>query len=124
MCVGDLGALEESVLSGSAFDVIVCNPPYLDSARANEYHMEDPHEAIFADEGGLGAHRRLLESIERGGDRVLVRGGALVLEVNNRQASAVCALAQRVAPSLCFRRVDKDAFGFDRVLVFEREGAV
>jgi release factor glutamine methyltransferase len=76
------------------FHVIVSNPPYIDPAEAGDLPGDvigfEPQQALFAGERGLEIIRRLIESAPR----ALVSGGALVMEIGYRQATAVKELAQ------------------------------
>ncbi len=71
------------------FDVIVSNPPYIDE-RERDFIMPDvrdyePPEALFAENGGLGAIEKLLEE----SPRYLNPGGAFLCEIGAGQKEAV-----------------------------------
>jgi release factor glutamine methyltransferase len=71
-----------------AFDIIVCNPPYVrtnDSALAANVRDFEPHAALFAGGDGLEVIRRLVADA----GRWLTPGGHLLLEVAFDQAGAV-----------------------------------
>ncbi len=71
-----------------AFDIVVCNPPYVrtnDPALARNVRDFEPHLALFAGPDGLEVIRRLVA--EAG--RWLTPAGQLLLEVAYDQAGAV-----------------------------------
>jgi release factor glutamine methyltransferase len=99
-------------LAGS-FDVVVSNPPYIDSSESWEVDREvlehEPHEALFADEHGLGVIAKLAKEAQTW----LKPGGWLVLEIGNRQAdSARALLAAEGYECLC---ILQDLSGNDRI---------
>jgi len=63
------------------FDVIVSNPPYIDEKERNflmpDVRDYEPPEALFAENGGLGAIEKLLEE----SPRYLKTGGTLLCEI-------------------------------------------
>jgi release factor glutamine methyltransferase len=100
-----------------AIDVLVSNPPYVtvDDADLDASVREwEPAQALFAGPDGLDAYR----SIVTGTAEWLAPGGALVLEIGARQASAVVALAK--AAGLQELAVHADLAGHDRVVVARR----
>lgn len=109
-------------LAGERYRVIVANPPYVTAAEYDALdpavrHYE-PREALVSGTDGLDATRRLLA----GAAPLLAPGGALFLEINERRAEAVRALAQGHG----WRRIEihQDLFGRPRYAVaFPREDA-
>jgi release factor glutamine methyltransferase len=73
---------------------VVSNPPYVSeeewAALAPEVRDHEPKEALVPGETGLEAYRALLPAASR----LLVSGGAVVLELGWRSAGPVCALAR------------------------------
>ncbi|MCZ4091721.1 peptide chain release factor N(5)-glutamine methyltransferase [Sinorhizobium psoraleae] len=104
---------------GGRFDVIVSNPPYIQSKVVEELEPEvkfhDPAAALDGGDDGLNAYR----AIALHADRHLEADGVIGLEIGFDQKQAVTALfaAQR------FRLHDsaKDLGGNDRALVFKRD---
>jgi release factor glutamine methyltransferase len=73
------------------FDLILCNPPYVESgaALAPDVVGFEPALALFAGHDGLDAYRRLLPQL----GTLLEAGGMIALEVGIGQAGAVRQLA-------------------------------
>ncbi len=107
-------------LAGRRFDAVVSNPPYLSGA---EYAALDPAVrnwepagALESGPGGMEHTRRLLA----GAKDVLVPGGLLALEVDERRAGLTAAVAQRLGWDRV--TVKDDLFGRARY-VLARSGA-
>lgn len=90
--VGDLLA---PLRSGERYRAIVSNPPYLTEAEyaalEPAVRMHEPREALVSGADGLGATAALLA----GARPLLEPGGCLALEIDERRADTVCALARR-----------------------------
>jgi len=88
--VGDLLA----PLTGERCRAVIANPPYLTdgeyAAIDASVRLFEPREALVSGPDGLDATRALLA----GAQRVLEPGGLLALEIDERRADAVRALAQ------------------------------
>jgi release factor glutamine methyltransferase len=63
------------------FDIVVSNPPYVSRGESSRLQIEvrehEPHVALFGEEDGLAAYRKLIPSAER----VLKPGGYLIMEI-------------------------------------------
>lgn len=73
------------------FDVILCNPPYVEAGAAlnRQVHDHEPHSALFAGPEGLDDYRVLIPQL-----RALMNPhAAVILEIGAKQAEAVSALA-------------------------------
>ena len=72
------------------FDLILCNPPYVESAAdlPRDVAEWEPHEALFASGDGLSEYRRLAPQIPR----LLAPGGLACIELGAGQAEAAAAL--------------------------------
>lgn len=72
------------------FDLILCNPPYIESeaALAADVADHEPRSALFAGADGLDDYRRLIPQI--GG--LLAPGGLAAVEIGWDQADSVLAL--------------------------------
>ncbi|KAB7648886.1 release factor glutamine methyltransferase [Polymorphobacter fuscus] len=105
--LGDWGAgLDER------FDVIFCNPPYVETGAdlAPDVRDHEPASALFAGIDGLDDYRRLVPHLPR----LLADGGVAVVEIGWMQADAVLALA---AAAGLHGDVAQDLAGRDRCLV-------
>ena len=101
-----------------AVNAVAANLPYVASAEIPLLEPEvsrfEPREALDGGEDGLDLARRLLAEA---GERLLP-GGALVLEIDPRQAAAAQAAARACFPAARIR-VERDLAGRDRVLVVQ-----
>jgi len=122
---GDLGCLESQPELLQSFDILVCNPPYLDSSRAakltkafagTEY---EPPVALFADQQGYGAYELLAASLLRdlrasGPRRVMREGGRIILEIGSGMGQRV----RDIFKFLQFESALRDKHESERCLVF------
>jgi len=103
-----------SSLSGP-FDLVVSNPPYIESAAVDTLDREvrdhDPRLALDGGPDGLGAYRAILADA----GRVLRPGGHVVLELGIGQADAVTAIA--AGHGLRRKALHRDGGGVERALV-------
>lgn len=92
-----------------AFDLILCNPPYVesDAALAPDVACHEPATALFAGPDGLDDYRRLAPQV----GRLLAPGGIALFEIGAAQGQAVCALFEAVGMET---RLLKDLGGRDR----------
>ncbi len=97
------------------FDLILCNPPYVESGAMLAVEVADyePASALFAGEDGLEDYRRLMPQFAR-----LMEPGAIVaLEIGAAQAEVVSALALEAGLSArCFQ----DLAGRSRCLLLSQ----
>jgi release factor glutamine methyltransferase len=97
------------------FDLILCNPPYVESGAllASEVADYEPASALFAGEDGLEDYRRLMPQFAR-----LMEPSAIVaLEIGAAQADVVSALALEAGLNAdCFQ----DLGGRNRCLLITR----
>jgi release factor glutamine methyltransferase len=67
--------------AGGPFDIVVSNPPYVSRNESSRLQIEvrehEPHVALFGDDDGLAAYRKLIPSAEQ----VLKPGGYLIMEI-------------------------------------------
>jgi release factor glutamine methyltransferase len=82
-------ALDQPDAEQSRFDLIVSNPPYVESSAMASLQREvrefEPHTALVAGEDGLTVIRRLLSEV----GSFLKTGGFFVFEIGFNQANAV-----------------------------------
>jgi release factor glutamine methyltransferase len=94
------------------FDLILCNPPYVEADAALDPDVRDfePHTALFAGPEGLDDYRVLIPQL-----RALMSEGAVaVLEIGANQADAVAALAAAAGFNT---RLHRDLAGRARALL-------
>ncbi|ESR24079.1 peptide chain release factor N(5)-glutamine methyltransferase [Lutibaculum baratangense] len=110
---GDWGAAISARL-----DVIVTNPPYIESENvpglAAEVARFDPRRALDGGDDGLEAYRALLPQVPA----LLAPDGVFMAEIGSSQSAAVSELA--TAHGLRVDRVARDLAGRDRVVVARR----
>jgi release factor glutamine methyltransferase len=86
--VCDLG----SAFADAAFDLVMCNPPYVPAAEEENVQSEvrdyEPHIAVFGGSDGLDVYRRLVPEAAR----LLKPGGHLILEIGWLAAAQVSAM--------------------------------
>jgi release factor glutamine methyltransferase len=96
------------------FDLLVSNPPYIapheGAGLSREVRLFDPPLALFAADNGLAAYRRI--AAEAG--RILVDGGAVMVEIGATQGSSVRSILE--AGGLEETSVFQDLGGRDRVV--------
>jgi release factor glutamine methyltransferase len=111
--VGDWAA----ALSG-AFDAIVANPPYIDSASVAalppEVREHDPRRALDGGADGFAAYRRIARDLPR----LLPPGGLFAAEIGVGQADAVAAILRR--QGLSVEALVPDLAGIDRCILARR----
>ncbi|CAO3562999.1 unnamed protein product [Mortierella alpina] len=124
-CWADLANLRESSALLQSFDLLVCNPPYLDGNKAlklktlfsgTEY---EPSVALFADNEGYGAYELLAASLLRdiestGPKHIMDRAGHVILEVGSGMGRRV----REIFKFLHFEYALKDNQDSERCLVF------
>lgn len=96
------------------FDVIVSNPPYINSAAMESLMPEvgeyEPHLALDGGSDGLSYYRRITEECRE----YLFGGGMLFFEIGQEQGEAVSSLMKQAG--FLDIQVVKDYAGLDRVV--------
>lgn len=99
---------------GGTYDVIVSNPPYIESSEieklADEVRLHEPRQALDGTEDGLHFYRRILLE----GTPHLKDGGWLLFEIGCGQAAQVAELMRRSGYEEI--KVVQDLAGLDRVV--------
>lgn len=74
------------------FDLVLCNPPYVEDAAALEPDVREyePASALFAGKDGLDDYRVLIPQLRK----LLNSGGIAIFEIGHTQAYAVTEIAQ------------------------------
>lgn len=105
-----------------AFDIVVSNPPYIESAAIADLQPEvarfEPRLALDGGADGLDAYRRLLPAAAR----LLRPGGLAAFEVGAGQADSVVAIG--VAGGLRHLAVAPDLGRIPRVVLWQKEQAL
>jgi release factor glutamine methyltransferase len=112
--LGDWGAGVDA-----AFDLILCNPPYIaeNEALMPEVAAHEPGGALFAGADGLDDYRRIVPQLPT----LLAPRGAALIEIGWTQRGAVTALAEAAG---LVATAHHDLAGRDRVLLVERPAQV
>ena len=103
---------------GGAFDLIVCNPPYVPESESLPREVRDyePALALFAGADGLAVYRRVIPEAKR----LLKPGGWLVMELGYRLRDPVEAMLGEWSNV----RVVDDLAGIPRVIAAERSRGI
>lgn len=111
-----LGRVETEFVVGAgeaSLELVVANPPYIDERdhRVEEgVKQHEPHNALFADENGLGCLRRWSETaVPR-----LVQGGLMIFEIGDGQGALIKAHFEKLGLSEV--KVHRDLAGLERVV--------
>ncbi len=114
---GDFGV----AASGSPFDLVVSNPPYVESAAIASLDPEvrdhDPHLALDGGPDGLDAYRAIAPTLPGR----LAPGGIAGLEIGAGQAAAVAAIL--IGAGLEVVGLDRDLGGHERAILARRQNA-
>ena len=102
------------------FDLVVCNPPYIGECEretlSDDVRLWDPQIALFADEDGLAAYRRIAPEL----GRALSETGTAFFEIGSGQEEAVFRLFAACGfGDITFRR---DIAGIRRCMIVRRHG--
>lgn len=94
------------------FDVVVSNPPYIESHIIDTLHPTvkdfEPHLALDGGEDGLAFYKKIIENI----DLYLNIGGLLLFEIGYNQGDALKCMLQ---PRFTDIKIIKDLSGNDRI---------
>lgn len=107
-------------LTEKSFDIIVSNPPYIETETINTLDKEvqaEPHLALDGGKDGLQFYKKILEKAHK----YLKSNGYLMLEIGYNQGSAVINL-EHANLKLITKKPIKDLAGNDRVVIFQKEG--
>ena len=98
--------------TGAAFDLILCNPPYVEAGAklAREVRDWEPAAALFAGADGLDEYRAIAPVLRA----QMAVGGVAAVEIGAGQAASAGALFEQAGFTVAVRR---DLGGRDRVLV-------
>ena len=115
--VADLASLPDDCgdLTGSKFDVITANPPYVaDGDVVAESVKHEPHAALYAGGDGLDCIRKLLPQVPP----LLQAGGIFVMEFGLGQQDRIADLIAKI-DQFAEPRILKDHQGIQRTAVVQ-----
>lgn len=104
------------------YDVIVSNPPYIETNVINTLSKQvqaEPHIALDGGEDGLDFYKKILSNAYQ----YLNKGGYLLLEIGYNQAESVINLPHTNL-KLITKKPIKDLGGNDRVIIFQKENCI
>lgn len=107
-------------LAERSFDIILSNPPYIETDIINTLEKDvqaEPHLALDGGRDGLEFYKKILNEAHKH----LKTNGYLMLEIGYNQGNAVINLAHKNL-KLITKQPIKDLAGNDRILIFQKEG--
>lgn len=107
-------------LTERSFDIILSNPPYIetDIIKTLEKDVQaEPHLALDGGKDGLEFYKKILNEAHE----YLETNGYLMLEIGYNQGNAVINLEHKNL-KLITKQPIKDLAGNDRILIFQKEG--
>lgn len=118
-CIFLLGDMFEALPEEKQYDVIVCNPPYIESKVIDRLSVEvrdhEPRLALDGGEDGLDFYRKIADNASQH----LRSGGILALEIGEDQAGSVKRLLMKTKAYTNIHKI-KDLADLDRVIIAER----
>ena len=106
-----------SNISGLKFDIIVSNPPYIETSVIetldDEVKLNEPILALDGGEDGLDFYRKIVNEASK----YLKNNGKLFFEIGYNQSESVSLLMKAKFKNVC---VIKDYLGNDRIVVGEK----
>lgn len=107
-------------LTERSFDIILSNPPYIETDIINTLEKDvqaEPHLALDGGKDGLEFYKKILNEAHK----YLKTNGYIMLEIGYNQGNAVINLEHKNL-KLITKQPIKDLAGNDRVLIFQKEG--
>ena len=119
-CIFSLGSMFDAIPEDKVYDIIVCNPPYIESDTIDTLSVEvkdhEPRLALDGGKDGLDFYRVIANEASMH----LRSGGTLALEIGSEQAVAVKRMLNK-AKTYEGTRVVRDLARLDRVVMAERK---
>lgn len=106
-------------LQKNKFDVIVSNPPYIETEVIKTLSKEVKNEPLIALDGGQDG-LKFYKAILQQANNYLNKNGYLLLEIGYNQGQAVLSLEYKNL-KLITKQPIKDLSGNDRVIIFQKE---
>lgn len=102
-------------LVGETWDIIVCNPPYIELSEALDRSVKDyePHLALFGGEDGLLLYRRFLDQL----DKVISKMTLVAFEIGHQQREIITQEILHRFPEVTVE-FEVDLNGKERMLFF------
>lgn len=107
-------------LTERSFDIILSNPPYIETDIINILEKDvqaEPHLALDGGKDGLEFYKKILNEAHKH----LKTNGYLMLEIGYNQGNAIINLEHKNL-KLITKQPIKDLVGNDRVVIFQKEG--
>ncbi len=118
-CVFLKGDMFDALPADREYDMIICNPPYIETAEIDKLSIEvrdnEPRLALDGGKDGLDFYRRIAEDA----GSHLRTGGVLVLEIGADQAGSVKRILGKARRYTNVHKI-KDLAGLDRAIIAER----
>ena len=112
---GDLFEPFKGFMKSKKFDLIISNPPYIESdvipTLQREVKDHEPMSALDGGADGLDFYKLIISQ----SPEMLKKGGVLMFEIGHNQGQAVCNLLEETG---CFEQIrcEKDLVGHDRIV--------
>lgn len=106
-------------LQKNKFDVIVSNPPYIETEVIKTLSKEVKNEPLIALDGGQDG-LKFYKAILQQANNYLNKNGYLLLEIGYNQGQAILSLEHENL-KLITKQPIKDLSGNDRVIIFQKE---
>ena len=107
-------------LTEKSFDIILSNPPYIETSIINTLEKDvqaEPHIALDGGKDGLEFYKKILNEAHK----YLKINGYLLLEIGYNQGNAVISLKHKNL-NIITKQPIKDLAGNDRIVIFQKEG--
>ena len=118
-CVFLLGDMFDALPPDREYDMIICNPPYIETKEIERLSIEvrekEPRLALDGGKDGLDFYRR----IAKDAGAHLRTGGVLVLEIGYDQAGSVKRILGKAKTFTDIHKI-RDLAGLDRAIIAER----
>jgi release factor glutamine methyltransferase len=111
---------QDSGVFARKFNLIISNPPYIQSSRLMRYEVSkhEPRLALNGGAGGLVCYRQILSLAKN----LLKFRGFLVMEIGQHQYISICRLVKRYGLELCGSA--KDLSGIVRCVILQKTSEV
>ncbi len=109
------GDLLEPFKGNNKFDLIVCNPPYInESFEVNDFVKHEPDIALFAKDSGLENYKRIIKDLPL----ALNKGGVILFEIGYDQKESLFDICEEYLKDYQIE-AHKDINGKDRIIIIK-----